>query len=351
MLRFIAVEEPWKNAVCLRNGQDVEREFFEFLNFHDYAFWDEDSLLAMKKIDSARRRGDYGVITPFGESCISCLSIGCKFALTVLFYKQYYQAKLLVQWDVAGMDVWEWLADNVDYEVYICKEHLIEEMMRIDAIEVLYEENLYRGESEAFCNIVSEALQFPYQMTPKKESKAYHWAKQMEGNMVHIPLKEEVDLISFLKRFSDLSCCFSDKEPFQNFTVVNYCSYLPDEFLYKRQPVYVCGTGKDGVKFQETYMIGDTFAPNFVFDLLHGVWEAQDSQKENEKEGSKLEYRELFTSWFVLVLDEYQRCSAEHYAEETLFGVEVNQEKRKITIYDSKQAVEQFHILYRKIQK
>ena len=49
------------------------------------AFWEEEALQFMKDIDTAKRQGDYGVVTDFGESCITCFSTGCKFGLLVLY--------------------------------------------------------------------------------------------------------------------------------------------------------------------------------------------------------------------------------------------------------------------------
>ena len=79
----------YKNKVFLLRTADVEKKFVEVLNLHKDAFWDEKSLELMKNIDTAKRQGDYGVVTDIGESCITCLSTGCKFGLLVLYYQKY----------------------------------------------------------------------------------------------------------------------------------------------------------------------------------------------------------------------------------------------------------------------
>lgn len=98
----------YKNKVFLLRTADVEKKFVEVLNLHKDAFWDEKSLELMKNIDTAKRQGDYGVVTDIGESCIICLSTGCKFGLLVLYYQKYPKVKILVREYVVGRNVWRW---------------------------------------------------------------------------------------------------------------------------------------------------------------------------------------------------------------------------------------------------
>ena len=87
MLRVILLDEAFygKETVFLTKTMEVEREFLRIFSRDRNAFRDADCLALMQDIDSAKRQGDYGVVTPFGESSISCLSTGCKFGLIVLY--------------------------------------------------------------------------------------------------------------------------------------------------------------------------------------------------------------------------------------------------------------------------
>lgn len=86
MLRFITTDKEFYESglVFLTDTRSIETEFIHVLNWHRDAFRDAESLKLMKDIDSIKRHGDYGVVTPIDESCISCLSIGYKLGLRCL---------------------------------------------------------------------------------------------------------------------------------------------------------------------------------------------------------------------------------------------------------------------------
>ena len=104
MLRVILLDEAFygKETVFLTKTMEVEREFLRIFSRDRNAFRDADCLALMQDIDSAKRQGDYGVVTPFGESSISCLSTGCKFGLIVLYYEKKGPAKLITEFGAAG---------------------------------------------------------------------------------------------------------------------------------------------------------------------------------------------------------------------------------------------------------
>ena len=87
------------DVIYLTNTEEVERQFVQILNDYRDAFWEEEALQFMKDVDTAKRQGDYGVVTDFGESCITCLSTGCKFGLCMMV-KQLMQAISLVDWHI-----------------------------------------------------------------------------------------------------------------------------------------------------------------------------------------------------------------------------------------------------------
>lgn len=66
----------FENAEFLCDTVTVERRFIEILNTDSEAFRDEMSVRILKELDNSYRENDYGVVTPMGKSCITCLLRG-----------------------------------------------------------------------------------------------------------------------------------------------------------------------------------------------------------------------------------------------------------------------------------
>ncbi len=159
----------YKNKVFLLRTADVEKEFVEVLNLHKDAFWDEKSLELMKNIDTAKRQGDYGVVTDIGESCITCLSTGCKFGLLVLYYQKYPKVKILVREYVVGRNVWRWLAEHGDFTFYLEQEQ-VDDLLNVDGeYQLWYKGNSYDCHDKfKIWDICTKAV---YGMTKESEKK------------------------------------------------------------------------------------------------------------------------------------------------------------------------------------
>lgn len=198
-------------AVFLRDTEAVEREFLSILNFRREAFRDEDSLALMEAIDSAKRQGDYGVVTPFGESCITCLSTGCKFGLLMLYYRKYKQVKPIVQLDEIGSNVWKWLSEHADCKVYTYDKEELWQVELLKHAELLYEDHTYQSRSNELSDMVNKLMDDPYTMTRESEEKAYERAKKMRDEEVFIPLKETIGIEEFISRFPESDQYFTKK--------------------------------------------------------------------------------------------------------------------------------------------
>lgn len=349
MLRFIATDKGFyeDGLVFLTDTRSVETEFIRILNWHKDAFRDVESLKLMKDIDSAKRQGDYGVVTPIGESCISCLSTGCKFGLLMLFFKKKQSVKLMVEISAAGINVWNWLANNICYEVYICREKLYYEILEIDNAEVVDAEDIYNKDDKGkYWEFISKCEDYPYQMTPELEKRAYEDYCRFRDEKVSCFPKEEIDIATFVKRFPKAEQYLNDEYDgiaFSNYKIINHCANISNDFsVYRRLPLYVCGKSENHVRYQKACSVKwPDFLEIMFFDVLDGDWwDWVDGRQTRNK------YGELFTSWFVLVLNGSEQCKVEEYPREALLGIEVDTEKKVIIIYDREQAVERFHILY-----
>lgn len=357
MLTITLLDECPLGAVHLTNTRDVEKNFVSVLNFFKEAFWDEDSLAIMREIDSAERQGDYGVVTPLGESCITCLSTGCKFGLLVLFYRKSEQV-LNVRPGAAGRNVWSWLSERIDYQVYICPKTAANEMWWLKNAEFVDGDKRYP--SNEFARICWKADDALYIMTRESEQKAYERAKNERDEAVFIPLKETIGIEEFISRFPESDRYFTKKEDcdweeeeewdweeqreneFRDFTVVNYCSSFLVELPCYKHPLCICGTKGKEVTFSWGRSVKD---PLFLELLFYNVL---DASWWSEKEGNSIQERcqDLFDSWFVLVINSDRTCKVEDYAKLAMFGFEVEKEKRQVTIYKKEQAVERFHELF-----
>lgn len=346
-------------AVFLRDTEAVEREFLSILNFRREAFRDEDSLALMEAIDSAKRQGDYGVVTPFGESCITCLSTGCKFGLLMLYYRKYKQVKPIVQLDEIGSNVWKWLSEHADCKVYTYDKEELWQVELLKHAELLYEDHTYQSRSNELSDMVNKLMDDPYTMTRESEEKAYERAKKMRDEEVFIPLKETIGIEEFISRFPESGQYFTKKEDcewgeedwdweeqreneFRDFTVINYCSSLPVELPCYKHPLCICGTKGKEVTFSWGRSVKDPlFLELLFYDVLDASWWS-------EKEGNSVQEwcKDLFDSWFVLVINSDRTCRVEDYAKLAMFGFEVEKEKRQVTIYKKEQAVERFHELF-----
>ena len=330
MLRVILLDEAFygKETVFLTKTMEVEREFLRIFSRDRNAFRDADCLALMQDIDSAKRQGDYGVVTPFGESSISCLSTGCKFGLIVLYYEKKGQAKLITEFGAAGDNVWEWLIrQDRGYQVFMCVETVYPGMTGWKNVEFVYKDQVYQGAMGEVYSFASHARWDSYDMTKEREKLAYEQAKKDQPFMVYCPLKTEQKFEDFILHFKggdrQLECELRG-EPLKEYTVVNQCRYLPDAFEHRRIPLYICSTDVGRVTYRQ---INRVKYPTFE-ELLDDVLCGSSSD-----------------SWFALAVNHDESCEVMEYPEITLFGIEVNTGEKKITIYEPKQAVEMFHAL------
>ena len=337
----------YKNKVFLLRTADVEKKFVEVLNLHKDAFWDEKSLELMKNIDTAKRQGDYGVVTNIGESCITCLSTGCKFGLLVLYYQKYPKVKILVREYVLGRNVWRCLAEHGDFTFYLEQEQ-VDDLLNVDGeYQLWYKGNSYDCHDKfKIWDICTKAV---YGMTKESEKKAYESFSSNREQTVFCNLKEEMSLTEFSKRFPEyenilsyLSVENTRQFNYNEYKVINYCSEIPQRFIWRRLPLYVCGKRGDT---WECRKINSLKYPEFL-ELLY--WDVLDGEYfvRNSHSDKRYFFFSEYETWFVLLLDGEEVCPIHKYPEYIILGIEVEKEKKEIRIINKNQALERFHTLY-----
>ena len=248
MKLIITEREKLKQQILyLQETYDVERKFMSILEWEKDAFWDEDSLQLMKEIDGAVRCESYGVVTPIGASCISCLSTGCKFGLIVLHHiKKKYSTKIVVNYWVAGENVWEWLMAHTDATLYILEEDFDIYFIKTkyDNLKIRYRKKWYNSSDSKVWEIASKCQDKPYILTKETENQAYERHCRLADKEIFCDIKEEIYLDKFLERFGKNEYFPWDEQwdEVKDYKVINYCNYIPIKFLHKKHPLYVCGT-------------------------------------------------------------------------------------------------------------
>ena len=164
--------------------------------------------------------------------------------------------------------------------------------------------------------------------------------------------KEEISFYDFIKRFPDgdrFSEYFeTDAEHFEkkiclrDYMVINHCNMLPAELSFRRHPLYFCGQTSGEIKnFKSISVKYPTFLEALIYNVIDGFYFTYE-----QNEQLRCELQETFDTWFALVLDCNEQCLTKEYPEKTLLGIEVDKNKKTVTLFDPATAIERFHELY-----
>ena len=343
MINIITVESnaefirKFDRRLFLNSKEAVEDEFRKIVEWHSTAFKDEMSIKMMKEIDNAVRVGAYGVRTPIGKSCITCLSSGCKLGLLLWYYKDI-DIPILTNLSRAGNNVWQFIAENFDVSFYTVAGdfHRLCDM----SVDITVDGVLYTKEN--FFDLVKlewEKEDESYRVTKEKELDAYNHF--LQGNsMIYRSLKEEMTLKEFI---SSIDPKFDRDEYDFNYKVVNYCSVIHNSFTYRKHPIWFVGVKDSKYEFfidlSVKYL---SFLELFVDDIIYGYdWE----------DGEQVYLSQSYDKYFALVINDEERCIIREYPSNALFGVLVNAKSKTVELYDSRQAVHKFHEFYIKTEE
>lgn len=349
-LKTMKREEITGSEVYLVDTHSVETTFQRTLNWNKDAFWDETSLALMAEIDHAKREGDYGVVTHIGESCITCLSTGCKFGLLVLYYSiNEPHLRIIVKSGAAGINVWNWLFEHTDVTIYAFPDNLGMGWAYCDKLIIEHEGITYNNDDKGnLFHVLSDCENLPYKMTKEAEANAYenHVRYRRKAHFCDVARTEQLE--DFIRRIPDAEDFFGRNTELEQmlaeYRVTNYLNYIPLELPCRRHPLYICGEKKGQIECSKVNSVKyPSFLELFFYDILEGDYFTIEGIKQELHK-----FRDEYESWFALVLDGNEICKIEDYPKETLFGVEVDVSNASITIYDPVTAVEHFHELYQK---
>lgn len=320
-----------KYVMLLSNKDSVEREYKQLIEWDNKVFKDEMSLKIMGAIDNAERVGAYGVRTPIGKSCITCLSSGCKLALLLWHYRDSERVVIVTKFSRAGNNVWEFIAENFDINIVMLKEEfLVPYDLKID---LTLDGVLYSGENghRDLFFLRSELEDEPYKITKEKELDAYNkYIKHRNERYFYRQLKEELPLKDFISGLKS-DKVYSDFEEFLSldYTVINYLPIIQNDLGYRRLPIWFLRPVDGDYKLHcECSVKYPKFLELILYDIVDsGICKDADT-------------------YFVLVPEGEERCKIDEYPQNTKFGVLIERQKKQITIYDSYQAVKKFHELY-----
>ena len=362
MLRFTLLDEIVSDdkTVLLTENRQVEDYFRLVLESYKDAYWDSDSLEFIKAFSDAKRVGDYGVASPYRESCITCLSTECKMGLLILFCKQKQSKKVIVNLEIADIKIWNWLAARMDYTVYMRIEDLNGDSTHLEKCEFEYRNKVKHPEHDPTCrsdrystkDLVEgdEWISWKYFMSKEGEDRiwrAYEKSRKNLGKVIRFPL--EMNLMDFITQFPNGLTYFEkmDEEKrniWKEFTVINYCSCIPVNILNQKDSLEcwleTCAMAKDKVEYFGDICIGNS--PKFCEALFNDIL-----NKEDFSDAGKMVWcGDLYDAWFVLIVNSEPYCQLKDYPQKSLLGIEINKKEKTITIYDKRQAAERFHMLF-----
>ena len=334
---FIKKFDKW---IFLNSKEAVEDEFRKIVEWHSTAFKDEMSIKMMKEIDNAVRVGAYGVRTPIGKSCITCLSSGCKLGLLLWYYKDI-DIPILTNLSRAGNNVWQFIAENFDVSFYT-EEYDFYRLCDFN-IDITIDGVLYKKEEKNFSALFDLYLRKedePYKITKERELDAYNRFSSGIQHDMYRDLKEEMTLKEFI---SSIDPKFDRDEYDFDYRVVNYCSVIPNSFTYRKHPIWFVGVKDSKYEFFIDLSVKyPSFLELFVDDIIYGYdWE----------DGEQVYLSQSYDKYFALVINDEERCIIREYPSNALFGVLVNAKSKTVELYDSRQAVHKFHEFYIKTEE
>ena len=334
-----------KGRVNLNSAEQIERTFRQIVEWHRDAFWDELSLKLMAEIDGAVREDTYGVTTRIGESCITCLSTGCKLGLVLLYYK-YFGVRCLTSFYRAGNNVWAFLSKHTEIcftmiqseiDSYLCLEKEID--ITLDGIQYTKDNWM------ELWHKVDEYRESFYEISHEKEMAAYDAWKKEQKDEICRTLKETISLQELYEAVgSDRSGEIDEDRLPEGYQVVNTCSYIKNQTFCRKNALWLIGRKGDSYQFFTRRSVKyPVFMEILVYDVIDGeFW--------TENEDEDLRYQTQFEEYLVMVLEEEEQCVVLEYPEKTMYGVLCQPDKKEITILEQGLAIEKFHEWYGKCE-
>lgn len=328
------------NRLILASKDNVEDTFKRIVEWHSNAFKDEMSLKIMQEIDNAVRVGAYGVKTPIGKSCITCLSSGCKLGLLLNYYKNE-DIPIFTSLSRAGDNVWQFIAENFDISFYTTDYDFYR--LCDSNIDITIDGVLYKKEEKNFSALFDLYLSKedePYKMTKERELEAYNSFASRQKDIIKRDLKEELSLKDFVLSFEP----DYDFETYDlDYKLINHCALLPIDFTFRKHPIWFVSRKDSKYEFFTNITVKyPDFFEFFIGDIVYAF---------DYEDREYIYYSNQYDEFFALALNGEERCEVKTYTENVLFGVLVNAKDKVVTLYDKHQAIQLFHDFYTKVEE
>lgn len=354
MINIISIDENQRSEmvnheIFLDCSEAIERTFYRIVEWEEEAFRDELSLKLMRAIDGAERTGEYGVVTPIGKSCITCLSTGGKLGLILLHYLGT-DVKIITDFSRAGDNVWEFLSMNTEITFYMVKQALPYWPWEAENLELTVDGRRYTKDSHmAAMSLMGEWYDELREMTKEKENAAYesYMERSFWTEKIYRGLKEEMAFSEFIEAVDSRFFSPYEKEEEDyalvcEYRVMNYLAYLPEDLFYRKLPLYCIGNIGENREFTKSLTCKNpTFLEALVYDIFFGeLW----------LEGAtRVRFQSRYDEYFVLVVSCNESCDISEYPKLAAFGVVVNKKDKTVVICDGRQGVEEFHRRYQNV--
>lgn len=332
-------------------GEHVEEPFKELVKKNSEIFRDEKSLAIMEAIDGASRTGEFGVVTPLGKSCITCLSSGCKAGLLMMYYNSVEIIPVVSSY-IAGDNVWKWLNDNTGITLAAGLESEIHlKQLRGEKTLDLWHEHI-EEDSEA------------KEVTPEKEAVAYEKYIAAGGgcnNRLVMAVEEHVSYPEFSKRFekdysylleTDDEESLPDDDVFiddydfeekrlwrmaQEYTVINRIPSMSREANCRKLPVFWFWDHEGEPQMSQTLTVKYPDVTEILYpEFMEGFYcyDRERNVLPAEMDNGKLT---------AVIFDTEEVFYSNNYYRWIWFAVTADMEAKTLTLYDKEEAIEIFH--------
>ncbi len=330
-------DKRFEQAKYLIDSDSVEREFISIVNSDREAFRDEISCRILKELDSSYRENDYGVVTPKGKSCITCLSTKIKTTLLICYFNSH-DIDVFAPTFTLKYDVWKWLGDNVELLIYMRELDLCSfSVFYFRSYREINSDFEYKGEmieeNDISFSKEIEKIMFNEKFKDKTKFKFHRTENITMGDFVlHFQNSTEAN--------KELCYC----RDVHYIEVYDYTVTIPNRFFYVNMyysypKTYSVVTYKseEFYKDDECFFNKSSLLIHKTFlDVLIGIF--------------TLDYCN-FHEMTGVVMDGNDDDINKNYIEHVKWGYYVNTEEKKIIIYDAQQAVINFHEAFQKMKE
>lgn len=333
----------FEDAEFLCDTHTVERRFIEILNTDFDAFRDEISCRLLKELDNSYRDNDYGIVTPMGKSCITCLSSEIKLALLIQYFSNR-GTDIFVRFKIACKNIWIWLAKNADMTLYMREK----DYRDVDDIRLFCYFLIGNNETEKTDELIDveyhgNIIDVHFSAEAKKlrsftKSFEYDIFTDMFGGkkLLFFRKTEKLTLGEFINSFDlekedidELRYC----KDVHYMDIYDYTVTVPGNYIYIDENTslnnYMVIHYEESNLYEECTVFRCSEGKKSLFEVI--LWSALTFDY--------CQYHEITG----LITDERMQNISEDYLACARWGYYINTENKEIVIYEAEQGVIRFH--------